>query len=87
MKKLEKFGKKIQYDVTEASSWLLIKDGPWSWLYITKSTDLKDNTVLGKIMNEYKVEPTFINRKSMFDLLTHFGCEKSKDVYRKKESV
>jgi|TARA_B110000444_G_scaffold246821_1_gene268763 hypothetical protein len=87
MKKLEKFGKLIRYSVEEESSWLHIKEGNWSWLYITKNTDLKQTPTLQNIVNEYKVEPTFINRKSMFDLLSHFGCEKSKDVFKKNKSV
>lgn len=87
MKMVEKFGKEIRYSVGEESSWLHIKEGSWSWLYITKSTDVKKTPEVDKIINEFRVEPTFVNRKGMFDLLNHFGCEKSKDVYRKKESV
>jgi hypothetical protein len=70
--------------VNEDSTWLHIKDGPWSWLYVTKSTDLRNNSVLSKIMRESKIEPTFVNRKSMYDLLIHFGCEESADVFKKK---
>ena len=84
MKKLDKFGKEIQYFVSEESSWLLINEGPWSWLYVTKSTDFRSDKSLQKITSEYKVEPTFVNRKGMFDLLTHFGCERSNDVFKKK---
>jgi hypothetical protein len=87
MNKLEKFGKKIQYSIGNESSWLHIEDGPWSWLYITKSTDLSKTPAVGRIMSDFRIEPTFVNRKSMFDLLNHFGCEKSKDVYRKSQSV
>jgi len=84
MKKLDKFGKTIHYDINESSSWLHIKDGPWSWLYVTKNTDLNSNSVLKNVMSQYKVEPSFVNRKSMYDLLIHFGCEKSTDVFKTK---
>ena len=52
MKKLEKFGKVIQYNVSENGTWLIITDGPYSWLYLTKDLSISSNEDL-ELLNQY----------------------------------
>ena len=87
MKKLDKFGKKIQYEVKESGSWLHVREGRDNWLYVTKNVKLSENKDVLNISQQNRVEPIFLNRKGMFDLLVHFGCEGSSNVFKKKTSV
>lgn len=87
MKKLEKFGKIIQYNVSENGTWLIVTDGPYTWLYLTKDLSISSNEDLKKLSKKYKVEPNYVGKKHMFDLLNHFGCKESVGVFKKKETV
>jgi len=77
IKSVNKFGKKITYCVDGVKgSWLMVKDGGLKWLHLT-SKDLntpKPNT-----------PPIFVNRKGMWNLLVHFGCDREDlvNVYKK----
>ena len=39
---LNKWGKSIQYSISNETSWMLVSEGAYNWVYITKR-DFKDN--------------------------------------------
>jgi|TARA_R110001606_G_scaffold395577_2_gene568097 hypothetical protein len=84
MKKKEQFGKEISYNIADRGSWLHIKEGNWSWLYVTKDFDFQSNNTVTNLSKELKVEITNISRKNMFDLLNHFNVKESKNVFNKQ---
>ncbi len=77
-KRIERFGKSIIYSIDSINgSWLLVKDGGQKWLHLTnKDLDTpRPNMPL-----------IFVNRKGMWDLLVHFGCDREdlKNVYKRE---
>jgi len=66
MKVLEKFDKIVHYEVnSNGENWMVVDDGAHKYMYITKNR----MEVPG-----FNLTPTYINRKSMWELMVHFGC-------------
>jgi len=83
MKTIKKFGKKIRYSIDGVNgSWMVVEEGGDQWVHATKK-DMKIPNI--------KTQPLLCNRKGMWDLLVHFGCDKSElsEVFTKEvnESV
>tara|TARA_B110000444_G_C18771877_1_gene562986 strand:- start:206 stop:481 length:276 start_codon:yes stop_codon:yes gene_type:complete len=71
---LNKWGKSIQYSISNETSWMLVSEGAYNWVYITKR-DFKDNK-LNEILKNTGTRPDFVKKKEMRDLLIHFGIDK-----------
>ena len=81
MKAIEKFGKRVTYNVNgKDGSWMLVEEGGDKWLYASE----KQMT-----LPQFDGQPTFVNRKGMWDLLVHFGCgaEAITEVFNKPKYV
>ena len=76
MKSVERFGKRVSYNVSGAmGSWMMVEEGSDSWLYCT------DRNMKLPTMDR----PTYISRKGMWDLLVHFKCDtdSKKEIFNK----
>ena len=75
-KKLKKYGKDISYEIQENGAWVMVKDGGLKYLHLTSKVENapKPNT-----------PPIFVNKKGIWDLLVHFGCDKEDliNIYKK----
>ena len=75
MKVIEKFGKRITYNVNAAKgSWVCVEEGSDRWFYVTKN-DMGYPKTFGS--------PIFINKKGMHDLLIHFVGGNQSAVFTK----
>jgi len=85
--KVEKWGKVVEYSITNEASWMVVTDGSHSWVYITRR-DFGDNALNG-IIKETGVRPDFVKKKEMRDLLTHFGVDTEviQRLFKKDEST
>jgi hypothetical protein len=70
---MKKWGKEIAYSISNEASWMVIKDGAFSWIYVTKK-DIDDSDLV-KAIRTTGVRPDFVKRRGMLDLLIHFGID------------
>ena len=52
-----------------------------------KKVESLQYNIIKPLSKKYKVEPNYVGKKHMFDLLNHFGCKESVAVFKKKETV
>ncbi len=77
MKTINKFGKKIDYLIdSQYGSWMVVDDGSQQWVHVTKKGIKIPNTNGNTLL---------CNKKGMWDLLVHFGVDKSEldELFRK----
>jgi len=82
---IKKWGKEISYSITNEASWMVVKDGRFSWIYVTKK-DI-DDSALVKAIRTTGTRPDFVKRRGMLDLLIHFGIDGGarEELFDKKE--
>lgn len=76
VKRLEKFGKKITYEIQDNGAWFMVRDGGLKYLHLTpKSVNTPSPNT----------PPIFVNKKGIWDLLVHFGCDREDldNIYKK----